>query len=99
MDFICDTKVLCTLLKVEPRTVRDLVSRGILERVSRGRFNLKQAIPSYITYKLNVELSRHGTGALLAERTRLTKANADHKLLDLELKEGNLIDVSIAMQL
>lgn len=91
------TDEMALLLGVTSRTVRDLAAKGRLVRSERGRFDVQASVATYCAHLREVAGGKAGSsGDLTAERTRLTREQADAKAIENELKRGHLIEASEA---
>lgn len=87
---------MAALLSLTPRRVQQLAKDGIISKGERGIYNLAETIRGYVKFLQGINT---GGADLHAERTRLTKINADRKQLDLEKARGELINVDMAMKI
>ncbi|WP_101067281.1 hypothetical protein [Roseovarius salinarum] len=76
------TAELAELLGIQPRAVRDLTERGIVQKARRGRYPLKASVGAYCEHLRGVASGRGGEAEvyeLTAERARLAKEQADDR--------------------
>lgn len=78
------SKALASILGITQRRVNQLAKEGILNKDSKGSFDLVEAVPAYIAYATteNDELRQE---KILHERAKRRKAE-----LDLKVREGKL---------
>lgn len=90
-------QTIAELLGITPRRVQQLAVKGVLPKPERGKYELVPTVQGYVKHLR--ELSQGQGSSLTEERVRLTKYNADKKELELQKARGELIQVSLAMEL
>lgn len=84
------------LLDLSARRVRELAEAGVLRRHGQGRFIAEEARADYLRHLRETAAGRAAAGDggldLVAERTRLAKAQADRQELELAVRRGQLVD-------
>lgn len=81
---VVDGDTLAKLVKVHPRTVRDLAQRDIVAKVGTDRYDLVASLQAYATHLREMAAGRgdeHQQLQLTAERARLAKEQADAQAL------------------
>lgn len=89
------TKELAALLGITIRRVQQYNKDGIINNVTRGKFNAAQSIQKYITYQLELERKKYKRQGLdLYEiRKRREAAEAELKEIELQKTKGELIEI------
>jgi phage terminase Nu1 subunit (DNA packaging protein) len=100
-DKTVDAEELGSWLDVNPRRVRRLAERGIVERAGRGQYRLRASVAAYLGHLREVAAGRGpatGPGAhdLVSERARLAKEQADHQEMKNDLMRGEVVPVAYA---
>jgi phage terminase Nu1 subunit (DNA packaging protein) len=88
-------KEMAEILGLTARYIRDLESQGVISRLENGKYSIPDTVQAFIAFKAKTPEDAD----LLQERTRLVKAQADRKELDLERARGEVLDTARAMQL
>jgi phage terminase Nu1 subunit (DNA packaging protein) len=101
---IVNADELAPLLNISTRRISQLVLQDGMPRGERGKYDLHKCVTWYIRH-LQIELRRRGANvlnpeggdvdSLRAERERLTKAQADHKELELAVARGTMIPLPV----
>jgi phage terminase Nu1 subunit (DNA packaging protein) len=89
-------KELAEILSLSTRRIRDLEEEGVFLRSESRKYDLKNSIQGYLSFKIE---SSQGDPGLTEERIRLTKINADRKELLLKRERGDQIRTDVAMRL
>lgn len=78
---------------VSAKYVQDLIRDGVLERKSRGLYDLDECRDAYISKLREKAAGRAGSGELdlVAERARLAKEQADAKEMENAVERGDLV--------
>ena len=82
---------ICALLGITPAAVRDLTSKGIVKRLSRGAYDIDVSVPAYCAH-LRETASGRG-GELASERARLAREQADQVAMRNRLARQELVPV------
>lgn len=86
-------EVMADLLDVDPRTVRELVERGLVFRVGRGRYDMRLSVRAYVGHMRAMAAGRGSNSAgLTAERAREARERADHMALKNATMRGELVE-------
>lgn len=83
------------VLGLNERTVRELVSRGIVAKNGRNRYDLFPSVLAYVEHLRTVAAGRGGEAAsydLTRERARLAKEQADERELKNAILRGELVE-------
>lgn len=80
-------------LGVSDKTVGDLINRGVIQRASRGQYDLDKCRKEYISHIREQAAGRAGAGDLVLadERARLAKEQADAKEMENAVERGDLV--------
>lgn len=92
-EYIATTAQIAEILGVSGRLVRSLSSQGVLPKIGRNEFDLREAIPAFYARKTGDE---EGLSAYERERTRYMKVKADQAELEFGIrakKYGNIDDI------
>lgn len=78
---------------VSAKYVQDLIRDGVLERKSRGLYDLDECREAYISKLREKAAGRAGSGELdlVSERARLAKEQADAKEMENAVERGDLV--------
>lgn len=85
---------LATLFGVDPRTIRDLASKGVIIKCGRGAYDLPGSITAYVTHLRGVASARGSATAVenLSEaRARLAAEQADRVALQNQISRGEMV--------
>ena len=88
-------KQLAEILGLSVRRISQLTNAGVLTNVSRGKYDLRQAIQAYIAYRVEAEQKKAvGNQSLtLAEVKRLKEmVEVELKKMQLRRKKGELLE-------
>lgn len=88
-DTIVSDAELAALVNVSPRRIRQLAESGVLERVDRNQYALGTSIQALL------EEAAGSGSALVRERTRKLKADADRVELALARERGEVAPVEV----
>jgi terminase small subunit / prophage DNA-packing protein len=86
-EFDCDEK-----------TIRNLMTRGIVVKSSRGRYARSESTRNYVRHLREVASGRGGgekQATLAEEKSRLARAQADHASLKIQILKGEMVEVSV----
>ena len=80
------TKELSDILSLTQRRIQDLENEGVITKIGRNKWDLKECVQSYIEYKIANATSTYG----------LTEARAQKEFADAEIKklEKDLSDIA-----
>lgn len=84
-----DAALLAKLFGTQVRRVQELGASGVLQKQGRNVYGLLESVTAYIAY-LRERQATHPRDLTL-ERARLTKAQADHKEIELAKARGEVI--------
>ncbi|MEN5084272.1 hypothetical protein ABE438_17465 [Bosea sp. TWI1241] len=89
-----DELTLAKLLDCSDRNVRDLAKRGLVVKIAPGRYDLGKSVQTFVRH-LRGQAAGHRSGEddLVAERARLTRAQAERVERDNALARGEAIEV------
>lgn len=87
---IVSGKALAGILKVDVRTVKNLVDQG-MPKQARGRYDLEACVPWYVERERETARAGKGLNDLDLARQRKTLAEARKAEIELETLEGNVI--------
>ena len=71
------TKELSDILSLTQRRIQDLENEGVITKIGRNKWDLKECVQSYIEYKIANATSTYG----------LTEARAQKEFADVEIKK------------
>lgn len=94
---VVDGETFAKLVKVHPRTVRDLAQREIVVKVATDRYDLAASLQAYATHLREMAAGRgdeHQQLQLTAERARLAKEQADAQALKNAALRRDLVPAS-----
>lgn len=96
MNDTVNTTQLCEWLGLSRQTVAQLVRRGIVPQLARGKFNLQAATRAYVAHLRETAGGRRGNGDLDIVQERAALAAAQRLKLEREAAkdEGRLLDAS-----
>ena len=102
-DKTVDAEELGSWLDVNPRRVRALAERGIVERTGRGAYRLRASVAAYVSHLREIAAGRGpatGPGAfdLAAERARLAAEQADAQAMKNDVTRGLVVPVAVAAE-
>jgi phage terminase Nu1 subunit (DNA packaging protein) len=95
MKQIVDTQTLASWCGVSTRHIGQLAAEGILEKVGRGRFDLKQSIARYMGH---LREQAAGRSDIASAAIQLKRANAKLAQLRYDKEAGKLIEVALLRQ-
>lgn len=88
------------LLMVEPRWVNQLVKKGTMHRLARGKYDLSTCVHDYIKYlKTQVDEARRGDMSESQARTQLLKTQEQIKRIQLAEALGEVIHLTDAKKI
>ncbi len=86
------------LFDCSANTIADWTNKGLAIRLKRGVYDLDASTPRIVAHLREAAAGRPSTkDDLTAEKTRLTKAQADGKELENRVREGGLLDAKEAL--
>ena len=85
----CGATLLAKIFGIQVRRVQEFGASGVLPKTGKNRYPLVDSVTAYIAYVK--ERQAKNPQDLNLERARLTKAQADHKEIDLAKARGELI--------
>lgn len=89
-----DELTLAKLLDCSDRNVRDLAKRGLVVKIAPGRYDLGRSVQTYVKHlRAHAAGHRSGEDDLVAERARLTRAQAEKVERDNAIARGEAIEV------
>jgi phage terminase Nu1 subunit (DNA packaging protein) len=88
MSNLLDVKQVAALFDVSTRWVQRLVDEHDMPRAERGQYDAVTVVRWYIRF-----LKKEATESDTHQRTRLQRANADLRELDLAKRRGELVEV------
>ena len=89
--------IIADVLMIEPRWVNQLVKKGIMHRLARGKYDLKACVQDYIRYLKNqVDEARRGGMTESQARTQLYKTQEELKRIELAQAYGEVINLTDA---
>lgn len=87
---------LAAYLDVTPSTIGDLAAKGRVVRLARGKYDLRASVRAYVSHLRTSAAGRPGTKEdLTAEKTRLTKAQADRAEMERDEKAKVMVNVKL----
>ena len=80
-------------LGVSGKYVQDLITKGVLQRADRGKYDLEECRKAYISHLREIAAGRAANGSLDLgeERARLAKEQADAKEMENAVERGELV--------
>lgn len=86
------------LFSLTTRRIQQLATDGVIPKEGRGKYPLIGTVKGYVKFLQERSLGAEGgavSGDLQAEKTRLTKANADKTELEVKAMRGEYISAAI----
>lgn len=93
-----NAKQLGEWLRLSDRMVRNLADDGIVKKVGRGKFLLKESVQAVVEHQREIAAGRGGANQVLdltAERARLAKEQADGQHLKNQVALGELVSAAV----
>lgn len=88
---VCSTSELAEILGLSDRRIRQLEQEGVISKISRGKFDLPQAVQQYIAWiKTQAAAKSEEELDLRKEKTLLTRATRQKVELELQIMRGEL---------
>lgn len=84
------TKELSDILSLTQRRIQDLENEGVITKIGRNKWDLKECVQSYIEYKIANATSTYG---LTEARAQKEFADAEIKKLILAEKKGEVVPI------
>lgn len=94
---VISTKQLARLFNLTETRIAQLAQEGVLEKVSRGRYDLFKAVHSYVSYLQTRKVNQWDDDEpsdIKAEQLRRTKEQADELELKNAKTRGELVEVA-----
>lgn len=89
--WIYSTSELAEVLGLSDRRIRQLEKEGVISKISRGKYNLPQAVQQYINWiKSQATAKSEEEFDLKKEKTLLTRAQRQRVELELQIMRGEL---------
>lgn len=85
---------LADILNLSERRIYQLVEEKLIPKESKGRYELKTVIQSYIKYLQQLASSKGSSSEQKESKSRLLKAQADKAELELEALKGKYIETT-----
>lgn len=91
------SKTLSRLFNLTERRIQQLAREETIPKADKGKYNLIECVQSYIKFLQDRSNGKHNKDSpdYIAERTRLTKAQADKVELELAVLEQSLIPAAL----
>ncbi|WP_338826270.1 hypothetical protein MTBGP_09730 [Moorella thermoacetica] len=90
-EYLVKSKELAQILGITQRRVNQLTKEGVLEKDSKGFFDLTKAVPAYVDY-VTVENDELRREKILHERAKRRKAELQLKVMEGELHYGKDVE-------
>ena len=92
------TRVMAYLLDITPRRLNQLHDDGVIKPIKRGTWELVDTLHGYIHFLRKGQPVAAGSPDLRAERTRLTKEQADRAAMDNKEKREETLPVAVVKE-
>lgn len=79
------------LLMMTPRHVQKLTADGVIPKTERGRYEVVAAVQGYIKYLKDRAITGNGDIDYTAEKSRLTRAQADLAEIEVARSRGDVV--------